>query len=43
MRRFEPYKLNTWSSTMIVAGIVMSNVGNENASEEIGFIPLTNM
>jgi len=28
---------------MIVAGIVIISVGNENSSDEKGFMPLTNM
>jgi len=43
MRNLEPYRLPNQIRTMIVAGIVMISVGKENASEEIGFIPLTNM
>ena len=43
MRSFEPYKLPIHINTMMVAGIVIASVGNENASDENGFIPLTNM
>jgi hypothetical protein len=39
----DPYRLPIQIKTMIVAGIVMISVGNEKASEETGFIPLTNM
>ena len=34
---------NVQISTMMVDGMVMISVGKENASEENGFIPLTNM
>ena len=43
MRNLAPYKLPIQISTMMVDGIVMTSVGKENASEENGFIPLTNM
>ena len=43
IRNFEPYRLPIQISTMIVAGTVIANVGNENAMEENGFIPLRNM
>jgi len=40
IRSFEPYRLKVQISTTMVAGIVMTSVGKENASEENGFIPL---
>ena len=43
MRSLEPYRLKVAISTMMVDGMVMTRVGKENASEENGFIPLTNM
>src|ERR1700730_6676162 len=43
MRSLEPYRLKVQISTTMVAGMVMTSVGKENASEENGFIPLTNM
>jgi hypothetical protein len=43
MRNLEPYRLPIHINTMMVAGMVMTSVGKENASEENGFIPLTNM
>src|ERR1700719_1108459 len=43
MRNFEPYRLKIQISTTMVAGMVMTSVGNENASDENGFMPLTNM
>src|ERR1700716_1805791 len=43
IRNFEPYKLPSQINTMIVEGIVITSVGKENASDEKGFIPLTNM
>src|SRR4029077_16343655 len=43
MRSLEPYRLKTWINTMMVAGMVMTSVGKENASDENGFMPLTNM
>ena len=43
MRSFEPYRLPSQISTMMVEGMVMTSVGNEKASDETGFIPLTNM
>src|SRR5580704_1447934 len=43
IRNLAPYRLPSQISTMIVDGIVITSVGNENASEETGFIPLTNM
>jgi len=43
IRNLAPYKLPSHISTTIVDGIVITSVGNENASEETGFIPLTNM
>src|SRR5579872_6070655 len=43
MRSLEPYKLPIQIRTMMVEGMVMARVGKENASEENGFIPLTNM
>ncbi len=41
--KFEPYKLPIQINTMIVEGMVMAKVGNENTIEEKGFIPLMNM
>ena len=43
IRIFAPYRLPSQIKVMMVAGIVMIKVGNENISEEKGFIPLTNM
>src|SRR5271156_3934773 len=43
MRNLEPYRLPIQIRTTIVDGIVITRVGNEKASEETGFIPLTNM
>jgi hypothetical protein len=43
MRNFAPYRLPSQISTTMVEGIVMTRVGKEKASEETGFIPLTNM
>src|ERR1700733_13760218 len=43
IRSFEPYRLPTHMSTTIVEGIVIIKVGKENASDENGFMPLTNM
>ena len=43
MRNLEPYRLPIHINTIIVAGIVIMSVGKENASDENGFIPLTNM
>ncbi len=43
IRNLEPYRLPIQINTMIVEGMVMTRVGKENASDENGFIPLTNM
>src|SRR5579863_9060 len=43
IRSFEPYKLPIHIRTTTVEGMVIISVGNENASEETGFMPLTNM
>src|SRR5437660_2350981 len=43
IRNLEPYRLKIQISTTIVEGMVITSVGKENASEENGFIPLTNM
>ena len=43
MRNREPYRMPIHIKTMMVAGMVMISVGKENASDEKGFIPLTNM
>src|SRR5580698_3918564 len=40
---FAPYRLPIQIRVMIVAGMVIVRVGNENRSDENGFIPLTNM
>src|SRR5579872_1201773 len=43
MRSFEPYKLPSQIKTTMVDGIVMISVGNENTSDDTGFMPLTNI
>src|SRR5207248_9536165 len=43
IRSLAPYRLPIQMSTTMVEGIVMTRVGNENTSDETGFMPLTNM
>ena len=43
IRSLAPYRLPIQMSTTMVDGIVMTRVGNENTSDETGFMPLTNM
>src|ERR1700676_2704414 len=43
IRNLEPYRLPIQIRTRMVDGMVIISVGKENASEENGFMPLTNM
>ena len=43
IRKCDPYKLPSQISVMMVAGIVIISVGNENTNAENGFMPLRNI